>query len=210
MPSLLLTARTNLDLQDDYMKTIPIDQFSTSRKEEKKMARGNETTWDINPEDLKKAIAQDKYNDCFACRVTGKLSSHEKGEITFEQNLTCFAQRHVGPSWTGRMELLFWNEKSPVTRTKYPKERIKVPDGVETSRCGNYIGNPYWNGSLASTSLSIAFYIPLLYRYYRDSFRTGKTEFTECTYFQPARRTRLVKKVSVHEPWVSKLIQCYL
>jgi hypothetical protein len=54
----------------------------------KTMAKGDETAWDINPKDIKKVIAQDKYDDCVACRVTGRLSSYVKGGI--EEKLTCF------------------------------------------------------------------------------------------------------------------------
>jgi len=38
------------------------------------MAKSDETSWDIHPKDIEKVIAQDKYDDCFACRVTGTLA----------------------------------------------------------------------------------------------------------------------------------------
>ena len=44
------------------------------------MAKSDETAWDIHPKDIEKVIAQDKYDDCFACRVTGRLISFGKGE----------------------------------------------------------------------------------------------------------------------------------
>ncbi|KLJ13816.1 hypothetical protein EMPG_11270 [Blastomyces silverae] len=38
------------------------------------MAR-EDTSWDITPKDMKKAIAQEKYqDDCLACKVTGSLA----------------------------------------------------------------------------------------------------------------------------------------
>jgi hypothetical protein len=121
------------------------------------MAKGAETTWDVNPKDIKKVIAQDKYDDCFSCRVTGRLSSHANGGMALKKTAEILCYRYFGSRWTRRVELLFWNGKSPATRTGYPKEWIKVQNGVEASRCGNYISDPRWNGNLASTSLSTAF-----------------------------------------------------
>ncbi|EEH36545.1 hypothetical protein PAAG_06963 [Paracoccidioides lutzii Pb01] len=34
-----------------------------------------DTAWDINPKDMKRAIAKGKYeNDCLACKITGSLA----------------------------------------------------------------------------------------------------------------------------------------
>ncbi|EGD84538.1 hypothetical protein TMEN_3855 [Trichophyton mentagrophytes] len=38
------------------------------------MARQSDAPWEINPKDIEKTIAQDKYDDCLACRATGSLA----------------------------------------------------------------------------------------------------------------------------------------
>jgi len=38
------------------------------------MVKSDEAVWDINPKDVEKVIAQDKYDDCLACKVTGTLA----------------------------------------------------------------------------------------------------------------------------------------
>lgn len=62
--------------------------------------------------------------------------------------------RDFGSRRAWRVELLFWNEESPTTRTDYPKERIKIQNGVQASRRGSHISDPCWNGNLASISLN--------------------------------------------------------
>lgn len=44
------------------------------------MAR-EDTSWDITPRDIKKAITQEKYeDDCLACKVTGADIASPSGE----------------------------------------------------------------------------------------------------------------------------------
>ncbi len=49
------------------------------------MVKSSEAAWDINPKDIEKVIAQDKHDDCVACRVTGRLASYKKKRETMEE-----------------------------------------------------------------------------------------------------------------------------
>lgn len=88
-------------------------------------------TMDTQTKDAKQALAEDKYDDCLSCRVTGMFlflafdpgMYYQNYVLTFCTRICCFH----GP-WS--LQLLHWNGQSPETREGHHARPHKIQDGL--------------------------------------------------------------------------------
>lgn len=88
------------------------------------MPSGNET-WNVRKEDAKRVLAEDTYDDCTACRVTGiyiytpSLSFVNSGCLTFPSGSAAFAGLGIYSYYTGMNNLRKQEQQIMQGATKY-------------------------------------------------------------------------------------------
>ncbi|PGH20768.1 hypothetical protein AJ80_03529 [Polytolypa hystricis UAMH7299] len=58
------------------------------------MPRSDEM-WDITPKDMKKTMAEDKYDDCLACRITGSAALVGLGGYNYYSGMKHLRERET-------------------------------------------------------------------------------------------------------------------
>lgn len=106
-------------------------------------ARGNET-WNVQQTDAKRALAEDTYDDCTSCRVTGIDLSRRSIRYLY----TNASHRVRRIRWTRCLQLLHGDEQSTETRTGNHVGCNQVQDGLaEVGHC-DYIGHVGRHGDM--------------------------------------------------------------
>jgi hypothetical protein len=87
---------------------------------------------DTQPKNAKQALAEDKYDDCLSCRITGMLYLWPVtwacillalGVLTSCNRICCFY-------WPRSLQLLHRNDQSPETREGHHERSHKIQDGL--------------------------------------------------------------------------------
>lgn len=121
------------------------------------MAPPSNETWNVQDKDAKKAIAEDTFDDCTSCRVTGThflLSSLQSIFLWLVSNV-CVILRVCCIRWTGCLQLLYGHEQLAQTRTGNHARCNQIQDGFsKIGHCG-YFGDSGGHGRFEGFKLRI-------------------------------------------------------